>query len=165
MSEPIGAAELSLLMDQHRPYEVPPCRVCGAALAVGAIGGGLAAVYHCASEEASLTDAYAKSRTRGDTSTIPDEVRKAAAHRQASELHVAYHGDRRVFEALAELRDLRAGVGEDMEVAPGAYAYPYGHANGACVARWRHLGGGRWEADYDVDFSHDPTHRVSSAAA
>ncbi len=89
-------------------------------------------------------------------------MRKATEHYEASRVNIMSHGDSSVVGALRELRDRRAASGEDMGVAVGAYAYPFGHKNGRCVERWRHLGEGQWVHDLDLHYTHDPSHSASS---
>lgn len=44
---------VAIIEERYGEYEVPPCRVCGAPLAIARMGGGSLAEYACSSKEAS----------------------------------------------------------------------------------------------------------------
>lgn len=42
---------LDVLTERYKPTEVPPCRVCGAELSIGRMGGGEPTVWACSGQE------------------------------------------------------------------------------------------------------------------
>lgn len=53
---PITPVDLSLLLNSHRPVNIPPCRVCGHELDISGMGGDEVTVYACASPDAEYID-------------------------------------------------------------------------------------------------------------
>ena len=49
---PLNRHEVEVLVKCYGPQEIPPCRVCGAELTIGSMGGGEATTWHCSSDEA-----------------------------------------------------------------------------------------------------------------
>jgi hypothetical protein len=45
---------VELVLEMNTPTEIPPCRVCGAELEIGAAGGGYPTRYHCGSANADV---------------------------------------------------------------------------------------------------------------
>ncbi len=148
----VNPVELSVLIGQHTPVEVDPCRVCGHELTITSMGGGEATKYVCGSPAASVLGK--------DGGLWGAAAEEAYAHRRRSEVLVAYHGDSTVVAVLHELRRLRALLGEDMTAPVGAVHFPNGHGKNQCYRFLRHLGGDRWEQVVDFDFEHDPTHKT-----
>lgn len=140
----ISPVDLSMLIGRHTPVRPDPCRVCGADMTIGSMGGGDATVYRCSVASAN----YFNPTNRAETED----------HYRRSEQRITYHGDHAIVAALLELRALREAAGEDMAVPVGAYAFPNGHGKGRCYYRLRHLGGDRWELAHDFDYTHDPAH-------
>lgn len=149
ITRPMTRERLSYLIGRHRPIGPGLCRVCGAEMTIGSMGGGKATTYACGSDEASFIRASGHGQ------------RKAASeHYAASQVSIAYHGDEDIVSALLELRELRQAAGEDMAVPIGELFYPLGHEGGACYSRAIHRGGDTWDRDSDFEFTHDPSHRV-----
>ncbi|MEU3452227.1 hypothetical protein ABZ671_01090 [Micromonospora sp. NPDC006766] len=140
----MSPVDLSLLIGRHTPVEPGPCRVCGAEMTVGGMGGGSGTAYRCSVASA---DYY----TAADRVAVEDHYRR-------SQQRITYHGDPETVAALHELRALRVAAGEDMAVPVGAYACPDGHGQHRCNFRLRHEGGDRWVRDRDSDYTHDPAH-------
>lgn len=111
----LTAAELSILRSEHAPVHIPPCRVCGAELEIGSMGGGRGTKYACSSVAASTIKS---SREKG--APLTNEEREAASnHYGASAVHVSYHGDPSVVAVIDELVERRTADGEDMTVPVG----------------------------------------------
>lgn len=126
----LTAAELSILRWRHAPVVIPPCRVCGAELTIGSMGGGQATKYSCSSPEASSI---------GDKTR--EERRDASDHYAASIVNVAYHGDPKIVRVIDELVALRSAAGEDMVVPVG---FVFLHSVSDCYPLV-HVGDGVWE--------------------
>lgn len=110
LTERLDYIELSMLAGKHRPVEPGPCRVCGAELEIGSMGGGKATEYACGSPEADII--------RNGKWGSPGE-RAATEHRQASKVSIRYHGDSRVGALIEEVRQTRREKGEEVDVPVG----------------------------------------------
>lgn len=105
--------ELSQLAERYTPDEIPPCRVCGAPLTIGAMGGGAATKWACSA--ASVTGPYPE-----DIATDQQKrtYRRAQMdHYSASKWTEYRSGDGWVLALIAEVRKLRGQADSDFDAA------------------------------------------------
>jgi hypothetical protein len=142
----ISPIDLSLLIHQHGPLRPAACMICKGDMVVTEVRVGVV-TYVCRAAFRAWVAAGA-----------PSDLRGHDPHYRRSHMPVTYHGDQRIVDALVELRELRTAAGEDMTVEVDTLTYPAGHGRNRCWKRLRHLGDDRWREDFDMNYTHDPSH-------